>query len=309
MEEQEELPLVSIITLAYNHENYIRDCLEGILKQKTSFKFELIIHDDASTDNTANIIKEYEKKYPNVIKPIYQKENQYSKGIAIGRTFLYPCVKGKYIAFCEGDDYWIDPLKLQKQVAFLEANKSYSMVHSDFYIYSQDKKEMNEYHVLDSSQALPENVLSFYRIQTTTVMARTDILLQVIDSDDVLFKKKEFLMGDVPLFFLLSLHGPIGVVNAMTAVYRIISNSTSHKKRIKEKRRFALSSMELRMYLAKKYHLSNDFCIMVSRSYNKRLLAYLLCDIAYAPMFPFENWGVLGRILNCCKKNRSNELM
>ena len=83
-------PSVSIVTLAYNHGKYIRQCLEGFVMQVTDFPFEVIIHDDASTDDTAEIIREYEQKYPDIIKPIYQTENQYSKGVAIGATFLYP---------------------------------------------------------------------------------------------------------------------------------------------------------------------------------------------------------------------------
>lgn len=115
-----EVVAVSIICNAYNHEKYIAQCLDGFVMQKTNFAFEVLVHDDASTDGTANIIREYEKKYPQIIKPIYQTENQYSKG-GITR-FQYPRVKGKYIAFCEGDDYWTDPLKLQKQYNALEAN-------------------------------------------------------------------------------------------------------------------------------------------------------------------------------------------
>ena len=114
--------VVSILCLCYNHEPFIRDCLDGILMQKTNFKFEVIIHDDASTDKSASIIKEYEEKYPDIIKPIYQTENQYSKGVNISKTFLHPRVKGKYIAVCECDDYWVDSEKLQKQYDFLETH-------------------------------------------------------------------------------------------------------------------------------------------------------------------------------------------
>jgi len=118
---------VSVFCTAYNHAKYIRNALEGFVMQKTNFAFEVIVHDDASTDGTADIIREYEKKYPNIIKPIYQKENQYSKGIKITKTFLLPKAKGEYFAWCEGDDCWLDPLKLQKQVDFLDANPEYSM--------------------------------------------------------------------------------------------------------------------------------------------------------------------------------------
>lgn len=117
---------VSVICLAYNHEKYIRDALQGFVMQETNFKFEVLIHDDASTDNTAAIIREYEQKHPDIIKPIYQKENQYSKGIGISRQILLPLVKGKYLAWCEGDDHWTNPNKLQKQIDFLEQNPEYS---------------------------------------------------------------------------------------------------------------------------------------------------------------------------------------
>jgi len=115
-----ESPLVSICCATYNHEKYIAEAIESFLKQKTDFKIEILIHDDASTDKTAEIIREYEKKYPDLIKAIYQQENQYSKKILINNTFLYPIAKGKYIALCEGDDYWIDQYKLQKQISYME---------------------------------------------------------------------------------------------------------------------------------------------------------------------------------------------
>lgn len=119
--------VVSIVCDTYNHGRYIRNALNGFVSQKTNFKYEVLIHDDASTDNTAEIIREYEEKYPELIKPIYQTENQYSQNINIDVVHQYPRVKGKYIAFCEGDDYWTDPMKLQKQYDFMEANPEYSL--------------------------------------------------------------------------------------------------------------------------------------------------------------------------------------
>lgn len=111
---------VSIVCNAYNHESYIRDALEGFVMQKTSFPFEVLIHDDASTDKTADIIRQYEKKYPELIKPIYETENQYSKKDGSLSRIQYGRVRGKYIALCEGDDYWTDPHKLQKQFDVME---------------------------------------------------------------------------------------------------------------------------------------------------------------------------------------------
>ena len=118
--------MISIICNTYNHENYIRQTLDGFIAQKTQYSFEVLIHDDASTDGTANIIREYEQKYPKIIKPIYQTENQYSQGINVSGKYQYSRAQGKYLAFCEGDDYWCNPNKLQKQVSFLEQNPGYS---------------------------------------------------------------------------------------------------------------------------------------------------------------------------------------
>lgn len=138
----EETPLVSILCLAYNHEKYIRQALDGFVSQKTDFCFEVIIHDDASTDATAEIIREYERRYPQIIRPIYQKENQYRKGVNIGDTYLYPKVRGKYIAECEGDDYWVDPCKLQKQIDFLEEHTDYLLVHTRCMFVNAENQEI-----------------------------------------------------------------------------------------------------------------------------------------------------------------------
>ena len=112
--------MVSVCCLAYNHEKYLRDALEGFVNQKTDFFYEVLIHDDASTDNTARIIKEYANKYPDKIKGIFQNENQYSQGVDVLGKYVYPRAKGRYIALCEGDDYWTDQNKLQMQFNALE---------------------------------------------------------------------------------------------------------------------------------------------------------------------------------------------
>ena len=124
--------LVSIRCLVYNHEPYLRQCLEGFVMQKTNFRFEAIVHDDASTDGSAKIIREYAEKYPDIIKPIYETENQYSKHDGSLTRIMNTACRGKYIAICEGDDYWIDPLKLQKQVSILENNINVFMVYTGF---------------------------------------------------------------------------------------------------------------------------------------------------------------------------------
>lgn len=140
--------IVSICCLSYNHGPYIANSLNGFMKQKTRFPFEVLIHDDASTDQTTDIIKKYERDYPDIVKPIYQSENQWSKGArAISVTHNFPRAKGKYIAICEGDDYWTDPHKLQKQVDFLESHPEYVLCCGGFTSVNDGKETV---HILDS---------------------------------------------------------------------------------------------------------------------------------------------------------------
>ena len=131
---------VSIVCITYNQSGYIRDALDSFLSQKTTFEYEILVHDDASDDGTAEIIKEYEEKYPDKITAVLQKENQYSKGVKVATTYLYPIVKGKYVAFCEGDDYWVDDLKLQKQFDYMEKHNECSMCMHNGLNVSKDRK-------------------------------------------------------------------------------------------------------------------------------------------------------------------------
>lgn len=132
MDKQPEEPImVSICCIVYNHAPYLHQCFDGFVMQKTTFPIEILVHDDASTDGSADIIREYTAKYPHLFKPVYQTENQYSKNVPICATFQYPRAKGKYIAMCEGDDYWTDPYKLQKQVDFMEKYLQYVLCFHD----------------------------------------------------------------------------------------------------------------------------------------------------------------------------------
>lgn len=145
-------PLISICCSTYNHEPYIEDALEGFLIQETDFPFEIIIHDDASTDRTANIIREYVAKYSNLIVPICQVENQHSKRGRIGPDFVFPRVKGKYIAICEGDDFWTDPRKLQIQIDFLESNPDIVISGHDAFIIDDSGKRIADSKLPDANK-------------------------------------------------------------------------------------------------------------------------------------------------------------
>lgn len=141
--DENEPLMVSIECTVYNHEPFLRKCLDGFVMQETNFRFEAIVHDDASTDGSDLIIKEYADKYPAIIKPIFEKENQFSKSVIEMRKLIVSHLHGKYIAICEGDDYWTDPLKLQKQVAYLETHESVNIcVHNAIRMYSDGRSEL-----------------------------------------------------------------------------------------------------------------------------------------------------------------------
>jgi glycosyltransferase involved in cell wall biosynthesis len=130
--DQFDKPTISICCTAYNHERTITDTLKGFLSQHTKFPFEILIHDDASTDNTQRIIKQWQQQYPHIIKPIYQTQNQYSQGKR-PLDLLLKKARGKYIALCEGDDYWISPQKLEIQVDLLHKQPDFVCVGHSFY--------------------------------------------------------------------------------------------------------------------------------------------------------------------------------
>ena len=134
--------IVSIQCLTYNHVNYIRQCLDGFVMQKTNFRFEAIVHDDASTDGTAEIVKEYAEKYPDIIKPILEEENLYSKHIpGLITNIVNEKCRGKYIAICEGDDYWTDENKLQMQIDYMEKHPECTMTCTRTKLYSEKKQK------------------------------------------------------------------------------------------------------------------------------------------------------------------------
>jgi glycosyltransferase involved in cell wall biosynthesis len=188
--------MVSIDCTTYNHAPYIRQCLDGFLMQKINFPIEVLVHDDASTDGTADIIREYEQKYPDIIKPIYQSENQYSNGINNSLTYNFPRVRGKYIAFCEGDDYWVDPYKLQKQVDFLEKNSEYGMCYTKVKTYIQRRNKYLKKTFGGNSVAFSELIYD-NTIPTLTVCLKKKLLRQYYK--EIKPESKEWLMGDYPL--------------------------------------------------------------------------------------------------------------
>jgi glycosyltransferase involved in cell wall biosynthesis len=163
---------VSILSITYNQSDYIREALDSFIVQKTNFKFEVIVHDDASTDGTKEILEEYQKKYPEIIKPVYEKENQYSKENFEFITDMYKSAKGDYIAFCEGDDFWTDENKLQIQVDKMEKNPKASICFHQVNISFEANEESDEIWPSKDGEFTVRRLLKENFIQTNSVLYR-----------------------------------------------------------------------------------------------------------------------------------------
>ncbi len=223
-------PLVSIRCTVYNHEPFLRQCLDGIVMQQTTFPFEAIVHDDASTDGSAAIIREYAERYPDIIKPIYESENLYSKPDGQFTRILEEAVhpNAKYMAICEADDYWTDPQKLQIQVSFLEEHPDYSLAVHDFKVYDEAEHSFRDSHPIDFMEknedyrtlTLNEFKKGLFFTQTLTSVYRISALkASHYDSYDEKF--------DMTMFFALLTQGKCVLFNRVMGVYRRHSGSVT----------------------------------------------------------------------------------
>lgn len=209
-------PMVSICSITYNHAPFIRQCLDGFLMQQCNFPFEIIINDDCSTDGTTEIIREYAEKYPDKIFPIFHEENLYSQGVrGMFQRFVFPKARGKYIALCEGDDYWTDPLKLQKQVDFLESHPDFSMCFHGASIQTEDNMQSsNIYSDLSEREYFIEEIISRkYNIPTASIMTKAQVC-QTIPHHP------HFKVGDILVHANAFLHGRVMCIKESMSVYR-----------------------------------------------------------------------------------------
>ena len=217
-------PLVSICCTVYNHEKYLRQCLDSLLSQKTSFPYEIIIHDDASTDNSKQIIEQYRSIYPEIIVFVSQTENKYSQGIRIYKEYIYPLVRGKYIAYCEGDDFWSDENKLQMQYEVLEKKELCNLcVHRVSYVNedgslmtakapSSNKLFTGEY----SDSTIMDYIGDFFHL--SSFFARVDMIRKY--SNQSLKFRSVANVGDKPLFLYFTTVGNIYYIDKELSCYR-----------------------------------------------------------------------------------------
>lgn len=217
-------PLVSIYCLTYNHEDYIQDCLYGFVMQKTDFPFEVIVHDDASTDNTAKIVREFQSRYPEIIKPIFQSTNQYQKHVAILREYIFPRVKGKYVAICEGDDYWTDDTKLQRQVDLMESYPECHFCVAGVEEVTINKKSLGVFHpdfpIVDKLIHSTDFIryASKYAFQTSSYLMRyNDWIRYICDPPNFVIGSD---MGDITMMLYFGCAGDTGYIDRVMSCYR-----------------------------------------------------------------------------------------
>lgn len=213
---------VSVICITYNHRKYIRKALDGIVMQKTSFDYEVIIHDDASTDGTAEIVQEYAEKY-DFIKPILQKENQYSNGVSFGPKYIHPLMQGRYTAFCEGDDYWTDPYKLQTMYDYMSTHEECSMCcHAYENIEANTEKVIEEIHTLQSDGSITVQKAIKYDnpTQLASQMFRREC---IIDKPSIYLNRG---VGDYTVLLYAATLGEIHYIDKVMACHRIAADGS-----------------------------------------------------------------------------------
>lgn len=225
-------PLVTIKCMVYNHEPFLRQCLDGFVMQKTNFPFEAIVHDDASTDGSVAIIREYAEKYPDIIKPIYETENQWSKGTIgrIIRSARHP--HAKYFALCEGDDYWTDPFKLQKQVDALEAHPDCFIAFSKVQTVAKDGTPL-DWTIPSKESEIPEGVVTlddfmneeYYNMRWTFHTSTFVYRKSYLDLHNQLWDKvyKNFPVGDQTIILSCLFQGKGYYIPDVTGCYRVFS--------------------------------------------------------------------------------------
>ncbi len=246
---------VFILCLTYNHEKYIEDTLKGFIMQKTTFPYVALIIDDASTDNTVNIIKDYENKYPDIIKGVYLKENHYSKGKS-KETYIRPWRdKSKYEALCEGDDYWIDPLKLQKQIDFLETNTDFTLCGTNGIVLWENASNSLEYfnNIFSSQELFPNHIIGKWAFPTASLVFRNTII------ENYPKWTSEIYSGDLTLILIAMNKGRIYAFSDITCIYRRSLINKSSLSNIASLQRNYVNKQHLLLYQKYSSYVNGKF--------------------------------------------------
>lgn len=218
-----ESPLVSICCITYNHEQYIKDALGGFVMQITNFPYEVVISDDCSTDGTRNVIAEYKTKYPDLFRDVSPIENI---GMLKNFAHVQRLSQGKYIAFCEGDDYWTDPYKLQKQVDFLESHPEYDLCCSASKVFNQSKQSFEGIKGSALCESYETCIQGTNDINTASVLVRQTAWQKCVKEISSFLPKD--LVFDTAYWYWFAYHKKTKYMPEPMAVYRVLANSACH---------------------------------------------------------------------------------
>ena len=268
--------IVSVSITTYNHEKFISQALDSVLNQKTNFSFEILLRDDASADGTTEIVNDYANKFPGLIKPLIYAENQFIKGV---KPFAdnVKRAKGKYIAICEGDDYWTDPYKLQKQVDFLEAHPDYGLVHSDIDILDQETGDVTSAFNKTNHIQIPDgDIFDFlmrpgHFIKTMTVCLRKELLDKYYLSDKQIMTK-DWRSIDLSIWLMIARHSKIHYMDDVFATYRLLPESWSRSKTPEKLYQFHQKIHRIRFYYLRKNTVDSSIKQLILKSYYSSLL-------------------------------------
>ena len=276
-------PLLSVCLITYNHENYIRQAIEGVLMQQVNFNWELIIADDFSTDGTRAILKEYQQQHPNHIRLILQQKNV---GAAQNWFDLMKTPQSKYIAYFEGDDYWIDPNKLQKQVDFLEQNQNFTLCHSDVRLVDIHNKTI-ENHPLKYWNATNPILDYRFAIFTPIAFSCTSVFRNVVSFDRL---SKKVQAGDWMLWVLLTLKGNAKYFDEKFSVYRQgsgVSTTSVWHKDFHYRALFLLKQTSIRNNFSQNKWLAKGILYyalsQMAKVFRVKKLIYIAQKIKYTP--------------------------
>jgi glycosyltransferase involved in cell wall biosynthesis len=248
--------MVSVEMITYGHEKYIKEAIEGVLVQETDFEFELIIADDCSPDDTKLVVEGIIRNHPNGYKVKYFRHEK-NIGMQANASFALQQCKGKYVAVCEGDDYWIDSLKLQRQVDFLQNNPEFGLVHTGFNILHNDtgKIDINRKNIKSNDEVFIALLNGNYVIATLTVCFRKDFYMQYLK--EINPDSKNWLMGDLPFWLYVSKLSKIHYLDQITSMYRVLGESASNTSNIERMMKFETNIRDLKLFFLQKYNPEN----------------------------------------------------
>ena len=295
----QEKTLVSICCLVYNHEKYLKKCLDGFMMQKCNFKYEVLVHDDASSDKSTNIIREYENRYPNIIKPIFQSKNQYSKGINSILFNLIRKTEGEYIALCEGDDYWIDEKKLQKQYDAICKSKDIGICVHGVDAITEDGNIKDRHYpdlkwirpgIIKGDTLVKIACLGRYEFQTSSYFFRKDLLNPLLNKKNTFFDGA--ISGDTPLLLYYGQCSNGYYIKDTMSHYR--HGSTTSKT---EKEKYTNNKKEYSIHYKHQIDMMNEYDKYTEYKYHKYCKAKIDA-YDFMAAWSFEDYKAMAKVKN-----------